>query len=98
MPDLTRYQHRVWKDPDAELPYGFDWTQWLAEMTGETVASAVWTVPAGLTLVSQAETPTETSVVLSGGVAGTKYNVTVAMTTSGGYTEQRTIVVSCVHR
>lgn len=37
----------IFADPDSDLDYGIALKDWLA--TGETIASAVWTVPVGVT-------------------------------------------------
>lgn len=84
------------KDPDATIQYGFDWSDWLD--TGDTVASAVWTIPAGITKVSQAETDTTTTVVISGGTLGQIYTVICHVVTVAGLSDDRdfTILVSDV--
>jgi hypothetical protein len=80
------------KDPSALLDYAIDWEDWL-EGT-DTVASAVWTVPTGLALEDQIETDTVSTIWLSGGVLGTKYNVACLMTTTDGRIDERTITIS----
>ena len=71
------------KDPDETLDYPIDWSHVLT--TGETVASAAWDVPTGLT---QPRAPTLvtplTTVWLSGGTDGVSYIVGCLMTTSAG--------------
>lgn len=82
------------KDPAAELDYGFDWADrgWLA--AGETVLTAVWTIPAGLTLItSQIVDNTKTVVWIGGGTVGTDYTITCRITTSGGRTDERSMVL-----
>jgi hypothetical protein len=66
-------------------------------LDGETIASATWTVPTGITLVGQTVAGAEetheglvypastlTKLRVSGGSADTKYRCSVAITTSGG--------------
>src|SRR5688572_21302587 len=48
------------------------------------VASAVWTVPSGLTQDSQSESGTLTNIVLSGGTDGVDYEVLCRMTPTVG--------------
>ncbi len=60
------------KDPDAVLDYSIDWTTWLA---GDTLATSVWTVPAGITKDSETNTTSKSTVWLSGGTAGEVYEV-----------------------
>ena len=71
------------KDPDETLDSSINWAYALA--SGETVASAAWDVPTGLT---QPRAPTLvtplTTVWLSGGTDGVSYIVGCLMTTSAG--------------
>ena len=81
------------KDPEAVLDYVVDWTAYLA--VAETVASAVVTVPAGITLNP---TPRATVVAsptvtfwLSGGTEGTDYPIVCRVTTSSGRVDDHTL-------
>lgn len=98
----------IQKDPDATLTYGMAWADWL---DGDTLSTAVWTVPAGITKgtasinaapidvdgVSQAAN-TVALVSLSGGTAGIDYTVTCRVTTAAGDIDDRSIVVACRER
>lgn len=84
------------KDPSAVLDYAFDWSDWLA--TGETISTATWTVPAGITKTDQDETTTTAVIWLSGGTADTDYNVACAVTTSDGRTDERTMTIKVRNR
>jgi len=79
------------KDPDAVLDYAFDWNTWLA--SGETISSHVVTVPTGLTKDSDTESDGIVTVWLSGGTAGTSYNVACKIETSDSRTEERSITI-----
>lgn len=79
------------KDPDAVLDYGFDWSEWL--QTGETLSSATWTIPSGITKSSQQESSTGTVIWLSGGTAGTNYNISCKIVTSANRTDERTMTI-----
>ena len=82
------------KDPDAVLNYTFDWDdEYLA--AGVTVSTSTWAVsPTGtLTVDSESETSSTTTVVLSGGTAGQVYTVTNTITTSSSETEERSLIV-----
>jgi len=83
------------KDPNAVLDYSVDWSRWL---DGDTIATSVWTVPAGLTKVSDANTTTKTTAWLSGGTADQSYTVTNRITTTGGRTEDRSFIVKVEER
>jgi hypothetical protein len=77
------------KDSDATLDYALDWSSWL--QTGETISVVVWTVPSGITKVSQSESTTAAVIWLSGGTIGSDYNVACKITTSAGRIDERTM-------
>lgn len=83
------------KDPNAVLDYYVDWTRWL---NGDTIATSVWAVTAGLTVANDTHTPTAATVWLSGGVMGETYRVTNRITTAGGRTEDRSFDVKIAER
>ena len=60
---------------------------------GDTLATAVFSVPDGLTKEAESFTTTEARVKLSGGTADTTYPVMLDVTTAGGQTFQRTITL-----
>lgn len=77
------------KDPDSDMDYGCDWDAspadggpWLN--SGATIATSVWTVPAGITNVEDSNTTTVTKILLRGGsaVLGTEYEIVNYITTS----------------
>ena len=92
---MTVHVASVTKDPDAVIDYKFDWTRWLAETTTttDTISTSSWTVPSGLTKDSDSNTTTSTTVWLSGGTAGTAYQVANRIVTAGGRTADRTMTV-----
>ena len=74
-----------------------DSTWWELECAGEladgdAIASVSWTLPAGLTLISQAESGTAARVKLSGGTIGMA-RLRVDITTTAGETMQRTVLL-----
>ncbi len=79
------------KGPDAVLDYPFDWNTWLA--TGETISSHTVTVDTGLTKDSDSESGGIVTVWLSGGTAGTNYNVACKIVTSSSRTEERSMTI-----
>jgi hypothetical protein len=79
------------KTPNAMLDYGFNWTSWLT--SGEVIASSVWTVTSGLTVVSSSNTDTQTTIWISGGVAFSNYSLVNKITTSLGRIDERTIKI-----
>ena len=75
------------KDPGSTLDYTIDWTNWLGS---DTVSSVSYTLDSGITTSTAiggsatATTSTTTRVNITGGTAGTIYNVKAEMTTTEG--------------
>ena len=78
------------KDPDAVVDYGVDWVRWLA---GDTLALAVWLVPAGIVEDSSNHTATAAYIWLSGGTVGESYRLTNRITTALGRVQDQTVVI-----
>ena len=95
-------QYAAVKDPDASLPFGFDWSQWVT--TGDSVSSCSVeiTSPSGDAAPITAGTPAVssniTSAVLSAGTAGNSYTVTFRVTTASGYIDDRSIFIRVIER
>lgn len=87
----------IFHDPDAVLPYQFDWATWL-ERESTTISSVAWTVPVGLTNVSNSSTTTMATINISGGAVGNDYQVGCRITTVSGITDERSIILRCVER
>lgn len=85
------------KDPCAVLDYAFNWaTNWLEP--GDTIVSHTITVPTGITKDSDSESAGIVTVWLSGGTAGTTYEVACEIDTTNGRTDERTIAIICNER
>jgi hypothetical protein len=84
------------KDPDAVLDYSVDWSKWLA---GDQIETSAWFLsdPARQ-LSDDSNTTTRTTVWLAGGVASQSYTVTNRITTSGGRTDERSMVIQVQDR
>lgn len=78
------------KDPDAILDYQINWATWLST---DTIGTSTWTVPTGITKVSDTNTTTTATIWLSGGTADTDYRLVNRITTANGRTEERSIWV-----
>lgn len=78
------------KDPNAVLDFAINWTTWL---NGDTIATSTFTVPSGITKDSQSNSTTIATVWLSGGTEGQAYDVLNRITTAGGRTEDKTIMI-----
>jgi hypothetical protein len=86
------------KDPQATAKIGWDWTAWLAGDatldTPDDILAHTVTVPAGLTLVSSSATAKIVTAFVSGGTAGTNYDVVCRVTTAQGLVDERTYRVA----
>ena len=87
--------NRFTKDPEATLDYQVDWEDWLA---GDTISTSAWTVPEGLTEVSDTKTTSTATVWLSGGTAGQTYAVENKIVTADARTDERTIYIECIEK
>lgn len=80
------------KSSAAVLDYAINWSDFLA---GDSIATSTWAVsPSGLTIDSETETTTVTTVWVSGGTVGVEYLLTNTITTAGGRTSDRTLQIS----
>lgn len=84
------------KDPEAELDYTIDWTDWM--VPNDEISTSTWSFQ---TFAGDAAPLTEydssyinavsdrTTVYISGGTSGRSYRVTNTITTVSGLTDQR---------
>lgn len=78
------------KDPEEVLDYQVDWSPRL--VTGETLATSLFTVASGtITISSQSNTTTVTTVWLAAGTPNTVVQILNKVTTSGGRTYEQTV-------
>lgn len=82
------------KDPEAQLFYTFDWSDWLPD--GDSIDEAVYTVnarindPEPLVKVSSGiSTGNVTYIELKDGQSGKSYTVSVKVTTANGLVDSR---------
>lgn len=95
MSGFEQINQTLWitKDPEAQLFYTFDWTDWLA--AGDSIATAEYTVtarindPSPVLKVSEGIQGATTYVELSEGQEGKSYVVTVKVTTADGLVDRR---------
>lgn len=83
------------KDPGAVLDYVVNWTDWLA---GDTIATSVWSVPAGITNAVNFFSAALAIIWLAGGTNGTSYKIVNTITTAQGRTDSRTFSVNVINR
>jgi hypothetical protein len=84
------------KDPNANLDYGVDWSDWLGE--DETIVTSTWVVPEGLTQGAAGFEGGRTVVWLTGGTDGQSYAVVNRITTSQDRTDDRSIPIIVANR
>jgi hypothetical protein len=83
------------KDPDAVLAFDMPWDDRL--LPGDSLATSVWTVPAGLVQAFTSTFGTDYATVwLGGGTVGTKYECRNRITTTFGETDDRTLLIEIV--
>ncbi len=101
---------RIWKkDPNSTLSVGIWWQDVIER--GDTLSSATWTVPTGLTKVSEGINAAAmidegvtypaghvATVRISGGTAGTDYTIVCRVTTGAGDIDDRSITVAVRER
>ena len=83
-------------DPDAELDYTFDWSEWLA--TGETITDSTVTVSTGLVLESVGESSTAITAWITTNATTGRRSVACRIETSAGRTDERTIQINVQER
>lgn len=108
MTTITGYQqdtNGTWipKDPEAQLVYSMDWSQWLA--TGQTIASVNYTEnsrvndTAPLVIESEGvQSGTITYAEISGGAVNKVYTVTAEITTDDGSIDRRNFRIKIENR
>jgi len=81
------------KSPGGSEVFEVDWTKYLVD---STIASVTWTVPVGITKVSNSNTTTSAYIKLSGGTVDTEYTISCTIVTSDSPTREpkRSFVVS----
>ena len=87
-------------DPQAKLDYGFDWgDDWLRD--GETLVTSTWSIPTGLTKVSDAFEATGATVVwitASDAVLGEDFKITNHVKSSAGREDDRSHTIKVRNR
>lgn len=79
------------KDPNAVEDFAINWADHFA--TGETIATSTFTVPTGLTKVSESNTTTKAIVQLSSGTLHVEYLVVNHISTNQGREFDQTVIV-----
>jgi hypothetical protein len=90
---------RFVKDPQEVLDYTIDWSQWL--VSGDYITAVTATAPTGIVITSPSAASiigsgvnaTATKVWVSGGTAGTSYDIALRVTTNGTRQGERSITI-----
>lgn len=81
---------RYLKDPVDVLDWQINWATWLGV---DTIVTSTWTVPTGITQVTETETATAATIWLSGGTAGQSYTIANKIVTTLGRTKKQSITI-----
>lgn len=78
------------KDPNDIVDYQIDWSKWLPP--GDVILTSEWIVPAGITMDSETNADTTTTIWLRHGTAGS-YSLTNRIFTAQGRQKDCTIII-----
>lgn len=78
------------KGPDDKLDYEIDWS---LALDGDTIATSVFAVSTGLTVVTSSNTTTKSIIWFNGGAVGQIYAIECTITTAGGRQFVRNITI-----
>lgn len=84
------------KDPYAQLDYSLDFSNYLP--TGDTISTITITAASGITVVSSSNTDTVATAIISGGTAGTIYNVEFKITTANALQDSRNFRIKVLEK
>ena len=105
IPTRMRYHRSYIKDIDAVFPFTLDWYALIP--AGDTITTAtsvtrvhgsVDTTTTDITVDSTTYTDRTTTTVLSSGLDNVDYDIRVRVTTTAGWTDDRTILIHCTQR
>ena len=100
--EVINQQLWIDKDPEAQLIYTFDWTEWLPN--GDSLAQVEYTIqartndPDPLVKESDGIISNQTYIELSGGQVDKVYTVTAKITTDNGLIDRRNFKVKIINR
>jgi|TARA_A100001391_G_C4849946_1_gene219432 hypothetical protein len=84
------------KDPFAVLDYSLDFTDWMP--AGDTINTISVSADSGITVDSTSKTDYVATATLSGGTAGTIYNIEYRITTTNALQDSRNIRIKVLER
>lgn len=80
--------------PESYLDYADEFADWIP--AGDSIASVVWSVPAGITASAPSHTTTKAIVWLSGFVLNNTYKISCKITTTAGRIIPRVFRLVCI--
>ena len=92
---MTMTQSYV-KYPTDVTDFPINWSLWLASKSNDTIKTVTWVVPTGLTKTDSTLLSSVATIWLSGGVAGTTYDVVCRITTNGGREQDFVFLVEVI--
>jgi len=90
---MTAVLGKFVKQPAEILDYDVDFTDWFAGRT-DTPASFLVVAEDGITVIGSSRTGNVIKTILSGGTSGSKYKVTVRLTTSASLVKEADFMVA----
>lgn len=82
------------KAPNDNYSYSVDWSNELgADTINASPGGSTWTADAGITIDSEVNDTTTTTIDLSGGTAGVTYKLTNQINTAGGDVYEKDIFI-----
>jgi hypothetical protein len=76
------------KDPNSTEDYTFGWA---VPLNDDTIQTSTFLLPDGLTRISETNTSTTATIMVSGGACGRTYRITHRITTAAGRQFDQTI-------
>lgn len=81
--------------PTDVLDYTISYASWLTTTAGgDTISSATWKVPPGLTAANSSNTTTTATNWLSGGTSGVRYVVTCTIVTAASPSRTKAVSIA----
>lgn len=83
------------KEPTEERDLGIGWSDWLVDINGNplTIAASTWSLPSGITEVTNSFTGTTAIIRVSGGTWGETYELFNTITANNTESETRSTIV-----
>lgn len=90
---MTAVLGKFVKQPSEVLDYDVDFSDWFSNRS-DTPSTFTVTAETGITVVSSSRIGNVVKIILSGGTSGTKYKVTVKLTTTNLLVKEADFIVA----